>query len=171
MSLCAADGRERGVEGEAGSGLRLPRAGDRGDGGPAVEGGVQVVFGEVRGSLQAQCRGADLPPRPAWWSGGHVAQMARSAEAVCGVYPELNRDLLVAGVVFHDSGKLWENCYLESGFTMPYTLPAELLGHIPDGDRAGEQAMAGDVGGRGSVRGCGRRWSRRRRRCGCTCCT
>lgn len=63
----------------------------------------------------------------------HVAQMARSAEAVCGVYPELNRDLLVAGVVFHDSGKLWENCYLESGFTMPYTLPAELLGHIPMG--------------------------------------
>lgn len=63
----------------------------------------------------------------------HVAQMARSAEAVCGVYPELNRDLLVAGVIFHDSGKLWENCYAEGGFAMPYTLPGELLGHIPMG--------------------------------------
>ncbi|WP_395750620.1 HD domain-containing protein [Prosthecobacter sp.] len=63
----------------------------------------------------------------------HVAQMMRCAVAVAGVYPHLNRDLLIAGVLFHDCGKLWENAYAESGFTMPYNLTAEMLGHIPLG--------------------------------------
>lgn len=63
----------------------------------------------------------------------HVAQMMRCAVAVAGVYPGLNRDLMVAGVLFHDCGKLWENVYAESGFTMAYNLTAEMLGHIPLG--------------------------------------
>lgn len=63
----------------------------------------------------------------------HVAQMMRCAAAVAGVYPTLNRDLMIAGVLFHDCGKLWENVYAESGFTMPYNLTAEMLGHIPLG--------------------------------------
>jgi len=63
----------------------------------------------------------------------HVAQMMRSADAVCGVYPALNRDLLLTGVLFHDCGKLWENVYQEKGFEMPYTEVGELLGHIPAG--------------------------------------
>jgi 3'-5' exoribonuclease len=63
----------------------------------------------------------------------HVAQMMRSAVKVCEAYPDLNRDLLVAGVLFHDCGKLWENNYAEGGFTMPYTLHGELIGHISMG--------------------------------------
>ena len=63
----------------------------------------------------------------------HVAQMMRSANAICGVYPALNRDLLLTGVLFHDCGKLWENVYQERGFEMPYTEVGELLGHIPAG--------------------------------------
>lgn len=63
----------------------------------------------------------------------HVAQMMRCAAAIAGVYPKLNRDLMIAGVLFHDCGKLWENVYAESGFTMPYSLTAEMLGHIPLG--------------------------------------
>lgn len=63
----------------------------------------------------------------------HTAQMTRSALALAPVYPQINRDLLVAGVLFHDSGKLWENCYDSTGFTMPYHLAGELLGHIPVG--------------------------------------
>lgn len=63
----------------------------------------------------------------------HVAQMMRCAVAIAGVYPALNRDLMIAGVLFHDCGKLWENVYAESGFTMPYNLTAEMLGHIPLG--------------------------------------
>jgi 3'-5' exoribonuclease len=63
----------------------------------------------------------------------HVAQMMRSADAICGVYPALNRDLVLTGVLFHDCGKLWENVYQERGFEMPYTEVGELLGHIPAG--------------------------------------
>ncbi len=63
----------------------------------------------------------------------HVAQMMRSADAICGVYPELNRDLMVCGVLFHDCGKLWENTYPEDGFGQIHSLHGEMLGHIPLG--------------------------------------
>ncbi len=63
----------------------------------------------------------------------HTAQMMRCANAICQVYPAVNRDLVVTGVLFHDCGKLWENCYAESGFTMPYNEHGELMGHIPLG--------------------------------------
>jgi len=63
----------------------------------------------------------------------HVAQMMRSATAICSVYTELNHDLLIAGVLFHDCGKLWENTYPENGFTQPFDLQGEMLGHIPLG--------------------------------------
>ena len=60
----------------------------------------------------------------------HVSQMMRCALQVAVAYPQLNRDLLVAGVLFHDCGKLWENNYTEQSFTMPYNLHGELMGHI-----------------------------------------
>jgi len=63
----------------------------------------------------------------------HVAQMMRCAAAVASVYPQLNRDLLLTGVLFHDCGKLWENSYPEVGFAMPHQLHGELIGHIPLG--------------------------------------
>ncbi|MFK5924740.1 MAG: HD domain-containing protein [Verrucomicrobiota bacterium] len=63
----------------------------------------------------------------------HVAQMMRSALKICEAYPALNPDLMVAGVLFHDCGKLWENHYAAKGFTMPYSETGELIGHIPMG--------------------------------------
>jgi 3'-5' exoribonuclease len=60
----------------------------------------------------------------------HVAQMMRSAVKISEAYPTLNQDLLIAGVLFHDCGKLWENNYAEGGFTMPHTLHGEMIGHI-----------------------------------------
>jgi 3'-5' exoribonuclease len=63
----------------------------------------------------------------------HVAQMMRSADAISGLYPELNRDLMIAGVLFHDCGKLWENSYPEDGFGQIHSRYGEMLGHIPLG--------------------------------------
>ena len=63
----------------------------------------------------------------------HVAQMMRAALALAGAYPALNRDLLIAGVLFHDSGKLWENALPADGFAMPFDERGELLGHITIG--------------------------------------
>ncbi|MEN9975171.1 MAG: hypothetical protein RLZZ282_1177 [Verrucomicrobiota bacterium] len=63
----------------------------------------------------------------------HVSQMMRAADALSVVYPELNRDLLLTGVLLHDSGKLWENAYPERGFTQILSTHGEMLGHIPLG--------------------------------------
>lgn len=63
----------------------------------------------------------------------HVAQMMRAADSICSVYPELNRDLMIAGVLFHDCGKLWENSYPEKGFQQIHSKYGEMLGHIPLG--------------------------------------
>ncbi len=63
----------------------------------------------------------------------HVAQMMRAAEALCIVYETLNRDLLLAGILFHDCGKLWENSYPEDGFAQIHSIYGEMLGHIPLG--------------------------------------
>ncbi len=63
----------------------------------------------------------------------HTAQMMRSALAIAAAYPALNRDLLIAGVLFHDSGKLWENALPADGFQMPFDERGELLGHITIG--------------------------------------
>lgn len=63
----------------------------------------------------------------------HTLQMMRSADALCGVYPALNRDLLLAGTLFHDVGKLWETCPPEEGFGIPREVRGELLGHISIG--------------------------------------
>ncbi len=60
----------------------------------------------------------------------HTAQMMRVAAQIAPLYPELNLDLLVAGILFHDSGKLWENHLPESGFRMPFDERGEMIGHI-----------------------------------------
>jgi 3'-5' exoribonuclease len=63
----------------------------------------------------------------------HTAQMMRVGLAIAPLYPQLNLDLLIAGILFHDSGKLWENALPENGFAMGYDERGELMGHITIG--------------------------------------
>jgi 3'-5' exoribonuclease len=63
----------------------------------------------------------------------HTAQMMRIGKQIAPLYPDLNIDLLVAGILFHDSGKLWENQFAETGFVMAYDELGELVGHISIG--------------------------------------
>jgi 3'-5' exoribonuclease len=63
----------------------------------------------------------------------HTAQMMRAADALCPAYPMLNRDLMAAGVLLHDSGKMWENALPPDGFVMPYDERGEMMGHITIG--------------------------------------
>jgi 3'-5' exoribonuclease len=63
----------------------------------------------------------------------HTSRMMECALALCGVYPEINRDLMTAGVLFHDTGKLWETCPPEKGFGIEPELRGELLGHLSIG--------------------------------------
>src|SRR5437667_3008566 len=63
----------------------------------------------------------------------HTAQMMRVAKEIAPLYPQLNLDLLLAGILFHDSGKLCENALSENGFVMNYDERGELIGHISIG--------------------------------------
>ncbi len=61
----------------------------------------------------------------------HITTMLRLANAICDVYPHLNRDLLFAGVIVHDLGKFEEMSQDETtGLINDYTTEGKLLGHI-----------------------------------------
>lgn len=57
----------------------------------------------------------------------HVISMLRLAEAIANLYPSLNRDLLYAGIILHDLGKVIE---LSGPIGTTYTVEGNLLGHI-----------------------------------------
>lgn len=57
----------------------------------------------------------------------HIASLIGLAGAVTAHYPELDRDLLLAGVVLHDIGKIDELCYARG---INYSDEGRLLGHI-----------------------------------------
>ncbi len=63
----------------------------------------------------------------------HTARMMQSFLALHPVHPELNRDLLIAGILFHDSGKLWETCPPAQGFGIVPDLRGEQMGHLSIG--------------------------------------
>jgi 3'-5' exoribonuclease len=57
----------------------------------------------------------------------HTLNAVEVAGAVCGFYPALNRDLVVAGIFLHDIAKTWELTY-ETAFG--YSDGGQLIGHI-----------------------------------------
>lgn len=57
----------------------------------------------------------------------HTVSMCRAGRALASHY-ELDEDLVVAGCLVHDLGKIWE---LEAGASIEYTDDGRLLGHIP----------------------------------------
>jgi len=57
----------------------------------------------------------------------HVVNLMRLADLVAPLYPEMDRDLLLVGVLVHDIGKTVE---LESEKGLSYTDPGQLLGHV-----------------------------------------
>lgn len=63
----------------------------------------------------------------------HTLSMLRLAEAMARLYPFINTDLLYAGVILHDLGKMDEMDALESGAVTDYTKSGKLLGHITTG--------------------------------------
>ncbi|MET1247268.1 3'-5' exoribonuclease YhaM [Sporolactobacillus sp. STCC-11] len=57
----------------------------------------------------------------------HVCCMLDMAKAVVALYPEIDKDLLYAGIIIHDMGKLEE---LSGVTATSYTLSGNLIGHI-----------------------------------------
>lgn len=63
----------------------------------------------------------------------HTSTMLRTAQALCEIYPQLDGDLLAAGVILHDLCKLEELSADEMGVVSEYTVEGQLLGHLVQG--------------------------------------
>jgi 3'-5' exoribonuclease len=57
----------------------------------------------------------------------HVVSMLDLAKSIAALYPSLDKDLLYAGVILHDMGKVVE---LSGPISTAYTVEGNLLGHI-----------------------------------------
>jgi len=57
----------------------------------------------------------------------HVVSLFRSCDLVCRNYPQVNRDLVLAGAFLHDIGKIHELTYNRS---FSYTTRGQLFGHM-----------------------------------------
>ena len=65
--------------------------------------------------------------------------MARLAETTCELYPEIDRDLLLAGVLLHDIGKISE---MSHELFVDYTNAGKLLGHLQIGADMAQEKMS-----------------------------
>ncbi|NLB40354.1 MAG: HD domain-containing protein [Erysipelotrichaceae bacterium] len=57
----------------------------------------------------------------------HTVSMADLGEAIANLYPSVDRDMLIAGILLHDLGKTLE---LSGPIIPKYTLEGKLIGHI-----------------------------------------
>lgn len=57
----------------------------------------------------------------------HTLSMANIAKSLCQQYPQINQSLLLAGVILHDLGKVFE---LSGPIGTEYTVSGNLIGHI-----------------------------------------
>ena len=76
------------------------------------------------------------------WLGGlleHIVSLLDLCELAAGHYPEVHRDLLLAGAILHDIGKLHE---LRWGTSFSYTTEGQLLGHITIGTGMIDEKLA-----------------------------
>lgn len=63
----------------------------------------------------------------------HTLSIVRLCEGVCGVYPFVDKDLLLAGAMLHDISKLEEFSVDETGLAEGYSVEGNLLGHLAMG--------------------------------------
>lgn len=57
----------------------------------------------------------------------HVVSMLKLGKSIADLYPSLNKDLLYAGIILHDVGKVIE---LSGPIATQYTIEGNLIGHI-----------------------------------------
>ena len=73
----------------------------------------------------------------------HTKRMLMNGERVCQVYTNLNKDLVIAGVVLHDIQKIFEIDADQDGMASGYSFEGQMLGHIVMGvkyvDRLAEE--------------------------------
>lgn len=60
----------------------------------------------------------------------HTLSIVRLAECVCGIYPCIDRELLLSGAILHDIAKIREYSVNAAGIVDGHTLEGMLLGHL-----------------------------------------
>jgi len=77
----------------------------------------------------------------------HMKRMLMTAERICEVYTNLNKDLVTAGVIIHDIEKINEIESDTMGMASGYSFEGQLLGHLVQGiksiDRLAEELGIG----------------------------
>lgn len=63
----------------------------------------------------------------------HMKRMIMTGERICDVYKNLNKDLVISGVILHDMEKLNEINSDTDGIASGYSFEGQLLGHIIQG--------------------------------------
>jgi len=69
----------------------------------------------------------------------HTLELLKMANTLLEIYPQVNADLLVAGILLHDVGKVREFSW---ELDIDYTTEGRLLGHVVMGDEIVSQAIA-----------------------------
>lgn len=73
----------------------------------------------------------------------HTLNVVRITEALAQIYPQADRDLLVAGAILHDVGKIKEYCYSQA---IDLTPEGRLIGHIVLGVEMLDERVAQVIG-------------------------
>lgn len=60
----------------------------------------------------------------------HLKRMIKTGKALCEIYDNVNRDLLISGIILHDIEKINEMNSDNLGIVSEYTREGQLLGHI-----------------------------------------
>ncbi len=63
----------------------------------------------------------------------HTLSMMRTGKCICDMYPALDSDLVLGGIMLHDVAKIFELEVGDLGIATGYTQKGQLLGHIPMG--------------------------------------
>ena len=70
----------------------------------------------------------------------HTTTMLKAGEKLSEIYTFLNTDLLYAGIILHDIGKIYEMNASDLGIVSEYTVEGQLIGHIVQGIKMIETA-------------------------------
>ncbi len=63
----------------------------------------------------------------------HTMSIVRMAEEICKIYPNINKELLLSGIILHDVAKTWELETSSTGLAKGYSVEGELIGHLVKG--------------------------------------
>ncbi|MBN1332058.1 HD domain-containing protein [Candidatus Dojkabacteria bacterium] len=73
----------------------------------------------------------------------HVVEMLKISDPVVALYEEADKNLVIAGIIFHDIGKIRE-LYID-GFQIDYSSEGKLIGHIPLGVKILNELDSGEM--------------------------